>query len=236
MAGEQLQLETVATPAESVPDFRAQVRDMTRPMLRSRWYSPAHWRFIGFVRDHFSEVVKQGGITSTPMQASLLEELTYQFSEPSDVRDALDDYDLCETEGKRPIIGIVERFVLLGRFHYMDPQIMLRPLQMMFAPDKLAQAMGRSLVMDAYYNIHGRDQDDFEVYEGCISRWQAFRWGMPQAALFGTPTVTAIRQRNSPVTLTWIGDEARPNLTTFAPRASTRLISQWQDRDEKRAA
>jgi hypothetical protein len=107
---------------------------------------------------------------------------------------------------------------------------------MLLAPDKLAHAMSRALVMDAYDNLHGRDQDDFEIYEGPISRWQAFRWAMPQAALSGTPTVTAIRQRNSPVTLTWVGVETRPNLTVFAPRASTRRISRWQDRNAKRAA
>jgi hypothetical protein len=76
MAGEQLQLETVAAPAAGVADFHAQVRGTTRPLLRSRWYSPAHWQFIGFVRDHLSDFVEQGGITSTPMQASLLDELS----------------------------------------------------------------------------------------------------------------------------------------------------------------
>jgi hypothetical protein len=170
------------------------------------------------------------------MQASLVEELGYQFSEASDIPDALDDYDLRETEGKRPWIGVIGRFALLARFHYLDPQIMLRPLQLLLAPDKLAHAMGRSLVMDAYDNLHGRDQDAFEVYEGRISRWQAFRWGMVQAALLGSPTVTAIRQQTSPVTLTWVGDETRPNITSFAPRAATNLIARWQEQDERRAA
>jgi hypothetical protein len=244
MVGEHLSSE--ASPAtgpflllaECEPkSFRQLVRETTRPIVRRRWFSPLHHRLVGFVRHHLNEIVEDGGITSAPLQAALVEELGYQFSEPSDVNDMLDDYDLRETEGGRPWIGVIGRFALLAsRFHYYDPQIMLRPLQLLLAPDKLAHAMGRSMVMDAYDNLHGREQDDFEVYEGPISRWQALRWGMPQAAVLGAPTVTAIRQRSSPVTLTWVGDETRPNLTVFAPRASTRLISRWQDRDEKRAA
>jgi hypothetical protein len=51
--------------------------------------------------------------------------------------------------------------------------------------------------MDAYDNLHGHHQDEFEVYEGPISRAQALRWGMIQTALLGAPVVTAIRQVDS---------------------------------------
>jgi hypothetical protein len=247
MAGEQLSVEMgvrpaespaaspAESPAESVPDFRAHVRVIIRPLVRAHWYSPAHWRFIGFVRDHLTDAVAYGGITSAPMQVSLVEELGYQFSKPTDIADALAEYDLRDRDGKRPWVGVVGRFALLARFHYVDPQIMMRPLQMLLAPDKLAHALGRSLVMDAYDTLHGRDQDEFEVYEGPISRWQALKWGMPQAALLGRPQVTAIRQLNRLITLTWLGDETRPNLTSFAARASTRLISRWQEQYGERA-
>jgi hypothetical protein len=235
MAGEQVQLETGASPAESVPDFRASVREIIRPLLRASWYAPARWRFIGFVGDHLNDIVDSGGITSAPLHASLVEELTYQFSEPSDISDALDDSDLREIHGKRAWIGAIGRFALFARFHYFDHQVMLRSFQLVFAADKLAEALGRRLVIDAYANLPGRDQEAFEVYEGRISRWQAFRWGMPQAALLGTPTVTAMRQLDRPVTLPWIGDETRPNLTVFAPRASTTLIRHWQERHERAA-
>jgi hypothetical protein len=51
--------------------------------------------------------------------------LGYQFSEPQDVRDVFKDNDLRDTEGKRPWIGVIGRFVLLAlKPHYVDAQIM----------------------------------------------------------------------------------------------------------------
>lgn len=170
------------------------------------------------------------------MQAALLDELGFQFSDPQDVSDVLDECDLRETVGRRPIAGVIGRFLLLGRFHYLDHQIMLCALQPLFAPGNLAYALGRTLVTDAYNLLDESAHDQFESYAGRASRIQAFKWGMPQAALFGTPVVTAIRQQGSPVTLTWIGDQTCPNLTRFTAHVSTQLISCWQEQDEQRAA